>query len=261
MIRFANGSLVAVALIALGISPGAAQNGGGESWGTIKGRIVWGGKDLPPKAKITVTQDKDHCLAKGDLYDNQFEVDPKNRGLKGVLVGLKAAPGKRLPIHPSLQEIKEKVVVLDQPRCLFIPRAIAMRQGQTLLARNSSPVPHSISWTGDGVINKGGNVVVPAMKDYPIKGLKAQPSPLSLGCSFHPWMKGQLMIYNHPYFAVTKADGSFEIKLAPGGNHRLTIFHEGIGWRLGAEGPRGAGEPITVKAGQVVDLGDLKMGK
>jgi hypothetical protein len=258
MVRYAIGALAAVGLSAVWLTPGAAQNGG--EWGTIKGRIVWGGKELPPRKKITVTQDQMHCLAKGDLYDNEFEVDPKTKGLKNVFVALKAAPGSKLPIHPSLKEIKAKEVVLDQPMCLFIPRAVAMRQGQTLLAKNSAPIQHNIRWTGDETINKGGSVLIPAMKDFPIKGLKAEPLPLILECNIHPWMKGRLMVYNHPYFAVTKADGSFEIKLAPGGNHRLTIYHEGIGWRLGAKGPRGKGEPVTVKAGQVVDLGELKMG-
>jgi len=257
MIRFASAALAAVGLSAVWLAPGAAQNGGGQ-WGTIKGRIVWGGKKLPERKKITVTQDKDHCLAKGDLYDNEFEVDPKTKGLKDVFVSLKAAPGGKLMIHPSLTEIKDKEVVMDQPRCLFSPRAVAIRKGQTLIARNSSPVQHNFNYSG--ISNSGQNLLIPPGKEIPLKDLKVEPRiPIGVSCGIHPWMRGMVAVYNHPYFAVTKADGSFEIKLAPAGMQRLVIYKEGIGWRGGAKGAKDAGEPITVKAGGVTDLGELKM--
>jgi hypothetical protein len=257
MIRYASGALVAVGLSAVWLAPGAAQNGGGE-WGTIKGRIVWGGAKMPERNKVKVTQDQMHCLSKGALIDNLFEVDSKTRGLKNVFVALKAPPGGKLPIHPTLQKVTQKEVVLDQPLCLFIPRAVAIREGQTLLAKNSAPVQHNIRWTGDPNINKGNSVLIPPMKELPIKGLKAQILPLVLECNIHPWMSGRLAVYNHPYFMVTKADGSFEIKLAPAGEYRLSVYHEGIGWLGGAKGK--AGLPVQVKPGGVTDLGELKMG-
>src|SRR5262245_22007074 len=70
--------------------PGGAkpEAGGAGGWGTIKGRIVWGGKQPPKQAQVKVTVDKDHCLAKGPLLDSLFEVNPKNKGLKNVFVAL-----------------------------------------------------------------------------------------------------------------------------------------------------------------------------
>jgi hypothetical protein len=241
--------------------PGEAKAGaeGAGGWGTIKGRIVWSGAKLPKQAEVKVTVDKDHCLAKGVLLDNLFEVNPKNKGFKNVFVALKPPPDETLPVHPKLKDPPKEPVVVDQPRCLFIPRALAVREGQEILAKNSSPVVHNIRWAGDPDLNPGGNITLPAGKSLVIKNLKAQPLPLIVGCNIHPWMSGRLAVYDHPYFAVTDADGNFEIKLAPAGARRLTAYHEGLGWRGGAKGK--AGQEITVKAGGVTDLGDLPMGK
>jgi hypothetical protein len=262
MTRYVSAALAAVGLAALSLAPGAAQGNKG-AWGTIKGRIVWGGAGLPKPDKIKVTADPDHCLAKGDLYDNLFQVNPKSKGLKNVFVALKQPPdkaGQPLPIHPSLKEAPKEPVSLDQPRCLFMPRAVAVREGQVVLVKNSAPVNHNIRWTGDEDFgNKGGNVTLPPSKSYNIKDLKAQPLPLIVQCNIHPWMSGRLAVYDHPYFAVTDKDGNFEIKLAPAGTYRVTFYHEGIGWRGGAKGK--AGQEITVKPGGVVDLGELPMGK
>jgi len=258
MIRYLSAALAAAGLFAVGAGPASAQGGNG-GWGTIKGRIVWGGAQLPKPEKVNVSQDKDHCLAKGALFNNRFEVDSKTRGLKSVVVALKAPKGKKIPIHPDLKDVKQKEVYIDQPRCLFIPRVVAMREGQIFVAKNSAPVNHNIKWDVDEDFNKPGNVTLPPGKQHQIKGLKAQPLPVLLSCGIHPWMGGQLWVFDHPYFVITGADGSFEIRNVPAGTHRLTIYHEAIGWRGGAKGK--AGIEVTVKAGEVTDLGNLSMGK
>jgi hypothetical protein len=261
MIRYVSAALVALGLVVLGTSSGTGQ-GAPAGWGTIKGRIVWGGKEMPKVEKINVTADKEHCLAKGPLVDTLFQVNPKNKGLKNVFVALKQPPANAanpLPIHPKLEKIANKKVVLDQPMCLFMPRAVAIREGQVVEAKNSSPVVHNIRYIGDQELNPGGSIVIPAGKFLLIKDLKAQPLPIMLECNIHPWMRGRLAVYDHPYFAVTDENGNFEIKLAPAGTYRLTGYHEGLGWRGGAKGK--AGQEITIKPGGVLDLGDLPMGK
>jgi hypothetical protein len=69
-------------------------------------------------------------------------------------------------------------------------------------------------------------------------------------------MSARLAVYDHPYFAITDADGKFEIKNAPAGNYRLKVYHESVGWRGGAAGANG--EKITIKPG-ANDLGALKL--
>ena len=53
-----------------------------EDWGTIKGEIVWAGGAIPPRAKVDVTKDKEHCLAKGPLLSDELLIDVKTNAVE-----------------------------------------------------------------------------------------------------------------------------------------------------------------------------------
>jgi hypothetical protein len=158
-----------------------------------------------------------------------------------------------LPVHPSLKNIAHKEVEVDQPTCQFVPHALGMRQGQVLVAKNSSPVSHNINWTG--IKNPGGNVLVPAGQSHAIADLLADRIPLKLSCNIHPWMSAWVRIFDHPYFAVTDENGKFEIKLAPAGKYHLVTWEEAVGY-----GPGGRlGMPIVIKGGADTDVGKIEL--
>jgi hypothetical protein len=228
----------------------------GRGWGTIKGQIIWGKSDIPERQPIKAIQDhadKKVCLAKGDVLDEQFVINPKNKGVRWTFVWLADAQGaqKDIPIHPSLKDIKDKEVVMDQPACQFEPHALGMREGQILVAKNSAPMPHNFKYSG-GIENPGSNPLIPPGGQVPIKGLKAERIPVIVECGIHPWMKAWVRVFTHPYFAVTDENGSFEIKNAPAGDYRLIVWHEGIGYLGGAKGK--TGQPIQIKAGEATAL-------
>jgi hypothetical protein len=177
-----------------------------------------------------------------------------------VYLWLEDPNGNALPIHPSLQKAPKGDVVMDQPRCQFVPHALALREGQTLLAKNSSPIAHNYNYTSlNQEVNPSGNFLMPAGgKPVPIKNLRAVDKPILISCNIHPWMSASVRVFNHPYYAVTDADGKFEIKLAPAGNYRLKAWHQGSGWLGGAKGKNG--QPIVVRAGADTDVGELKIG-
>jgi hypothetical protein len=144
---------------------------------------------------------------------------------------------------------------MDQPRCAFIPHAVALREGQTLIVKNSSPVTHNVRWEGTPLKNPADNQTIVAGKTVTIDKLKSDRYPVSISCSIHPWMKGVVRVFDSPYYAVTDEEGKFEIKLAPVGKYRLFVWHEGSGWKGGAAGR--SGEPIEIKPGDAQDLGKL----
>ena len=80
---------------------------------------------------------------------------------------------------------------------------------------------------------------------------------MPIGCNIHPWMGARVGIFDHPYFAVTDDDGAFTIKLAPAGAVRFFGYHEKLALFGGAKGRNGF--PHNVPAGDVLDLGELKM--
>jgi len=235
-----------------------------EGWGTIKGQVVWpAGTEVPkrtPIAAINQNADAGHCLSKGAVLDEEWVVNPKNRGIRWIFVWLANEDPKNkapLPISPKLKELKDTKVVIDQPICQFIPHAIAMRQGQVLVAKNSAPIPHNFKWTGNQLVpgNAGGNQLMPPGSELPIKDLKADRLPIQIECNIHPWMKGWVRVFDHPYFAVTDEDGNFEFKDAPAGKYRLMVWGS-QGYLGGAAGKNG--QPIEIKADGSTDLGKLE---
>jgi hypothetical protein len=234
----------------------AAQPATPAGWGTIKGQVVWGGDSAPERVKLKVDKDQDACLKKGDLLSDELVVDPKTKGVQWVFVWLVDAknPKGKLPIHPSLKAIKEKEVVMDQPCCMFEPHAIGLRQGQVLVGKNSSTISHNMNVVG-GAKNPNTNPIIPAGAQAKIPGWVAAPTPVSISCSIHPWMKGWVRVFDHPYFALTNAKGEFEIKDAPAGTWNLVVWQEKTGWGPGLKN----GTPITIKAGETTTLDKIEL--
>src|SRR6266566_1627035 len=66
-----------------------------------------------------------------------------------------------------------------------------------------------------------------------------------LGCDVHPWMRGWLVVLDHPHAAVTGADGRFAIAAVPAGSYTLALWHETLGR---------AERPATVPPGAHVSI-------
>jgi len=216
-----------------------------EGWGNVKGQVVFAG-DVPARAELKVDKDQDACLAKGPLLDEKYVVDKDTKGVQWVVVWL-AAPKGQLPIKPELKEIKEKVLSLDQPTCQFQPHVLAIRAGQELDAKNTAKVPHNINVQG-APSNPTLNQIIPPGGHLAIENFKASNTPVNVSCTIHGWMKGYIRVFSHPYFAVTDAQGNFEIKDAPAGTWNLVVWQEEKGWVNGGK----EGQPITIKPGETV---------
>jgi hypothetical protein len=239
-------------ILAAAASPLRADD---QAWGTVKGQVVWAGKAIPERKPINVDKNQDHCLAKGPLLSEEWVVNPKNKGIRWAFVWL--APetkNGKIPIHPDLAGRKLEPVIIDQPCCMFEPHAVGLQEGQNLIVKNTAPIAHNVNYQG-GIKNRGNNVIVPSGGQLNINNLQAEKYPVKLACNIHGWMNGWVRIFDHPYFAVTDADGKFEFKQAPAGNYRLIVWHESLGWLGGAKGRDG--RPITIKGGGETDLGTL----
>ncbi|CAN5388756.1 methylamine utilization protein [soil metagenome] len=240
----------AVTLAPSPISTNAAQAG---QWVTIKGTVVWP-KDakVPAAVPLVVGTDKAECEKKGPLMNEELVINEKNRGLKNIFVYLRPAD-KDTPaltekdIKPELLKPKSVVHEVDQPCCMFIPRALALRSGDFINFKNSSPITHNVNFSADAP-SPSENKTIPSKGNYQDpKPFVAQPGLASFACSIHPWMSGKFMIFDHPYYAVTDADGKFEIKDCPAGKYRIVYRSGDKGYSQGKLGNKGW--EITIKAG------------
>lgn len=248
--------------VALATDPKAAAG----DWGTVTGRVVWDESEkLPERREVDFEKlkvqgdDLKFFTSKGKVYYEDWVIAPKSKALQHVFVWLRPDSTKRdadpLPVHADLKEVKAAEVVMDQEPMGYRPPALALRAGQTLVVKNTSPIFHSLVWSSEN--NGDGNRAMPAGSAITFERLKAERVPVPFSCAPHPWEKAYLRVFDHPYFALTGPDGRFEIKLAPAGKLRLAVWQETLGFKGGTAGR--FGQPITVEAGATLDLGDLKV--
>ena len=248
-------ALVAGAVSLSGVAPA-------QEWVTVKGKVVLPKDKIPAPAAgdevIAPGGDKAVCEAKGPLAKNVLVVNPKNDGVKNVIVWLRPDTDNRKDVlkpeqvKPELAKVASKNHVIDQPCCQFEPRVLAVRVGDTLEVKNSATINHNIKYDGDNAFN----VNLPAGMAHKM----AQPfgeagKIVPFSCNIHPWMQGKVRVYDHPYFAVTDANGEFEIKDAPAGKFRVVYWHE-LGFHKGKDGFLGFPETLT---GPVTNLKPLTL--
>lgn len=221
-------------------------------FGTIKGRLVWGGAEAPKRKEITENKKKDpEVCAKVPLFDTELVVDEKTKGVGQAFAFLPSPKGKNPEAEKALLE-KTPVVVIDQVNCEYVPYSTAAHKNQTIDFKSSDPAGHNVHYTGFS--NNANFALGPNGSSK--KKLVAEKRPINLACDIHPWMKGNIMVFDHPFFAVTGPDGSFEITGVPAGKQNLIVWQRKAGY-VTEGGSKGL--EVDVKAGGVVDLGEIKL--
>jgi plastocyanin len=118
-------------------------------------------------------------------------------------------------------------VVLDQKGCRYNPRVLGIMAGQPLKVLNSDTADHNIH---DMPSNNPPWNESQMPTDKPIVKTFAKPEMMiPVQCNQHPWMRAYINVMQHPYFAVSAPDGSYEIKNLPPGEYTLAAVHEKFG--------------------------------
>jgi hypothetical protein len=214
-------------------------------WGTLRGRFVFDGAPPGPRS-ITPTKDLEVC-GKHDLYDESLVVG-SDGGLANVVVFLRSPPGE---IHEAYDARKGEAVVLDNLHCRFEPHVVGLWTEQKLKLKNSDPVGHNTK--ADLNNNESFNVLLSAGVGEDRTFGEAETQPAGVVCSIHPWMGAYVLIRRDPYFAVSGANGTFEIAHLPAGRPlEFQVWHE----RAAGSQNALAGPPRVVDAasGQPLDL-------
>jgi plastocyanin len=186
--------------------------------GSIKGTVIFEGEAPDPKA-ITGVKDE-FCKAKGARTVEDVAVTKGK--LKDVLVRIQngTAGTHKAPSTP---------VIIDQKQCMYVPRVVGLVAGQRLQLRNSDGTFHNVA-AAVGSSTLWNKPMPEGDPDLSFESPKAGDIA-TLSCGAHPWMSAYAVVHDHPFFAVTREDGTFEIKgLAPG-TYTLEAWHPTLGMK------------------------------
>jgi plastocyanin len=207
--------LVAVVAAALGAGTAARQAAGG----TIRGHVIVAAVAGPGDRPLV----SDLSARRPDATDRRRAVVY----LEGGLV-------------PAFGELRTPRARMDQRGEQFFPRILAITVGTTVDFPNNDTTFHNVfslsrvepfdlcryrpGRTGSIVFRRTG--IVPVF------------------CDIHTHMSAYILVFNHPFFAVTAEDGSYTIAGVPPGTYNLLVWSE-----LGRGQPR----RITVVEGAAVE--------
>jgi hypothetical protein len=142
--------------------------------------------------------------------------------------------GKALPVDKRLDLASEE--------CRLDPQVQAAVVGSTFNVFNDDRLIHRLTFFRFGThdtltvmpfFNTG--QLVPSERIAKAAGL------VEVRCAQHPWTHAYIAVFDHPYFAVTKPDGTFRIDSVPAGNYRMMIWHYGAAQPIE--------RPVTVAGG------------
>jgi hypothetical protein len=187
--------------------------------GRVTGNVRLTG-DVPADTVVHPTSDTDVCGT--EFIDTTLVRD--GDGLGGVVVWLDGvSSGKPLPY------IRRHDIANDG--CRLTPRVQAVPMGGTLNVRSLDRVVHRNRFVREGEPDSASVLVTENDEGQvvPLERVLNVPGLLEVRCDQHPWTRGWIAIFAHPYFTVTKPDGSFAMDSVPPGRYRLMTWHERTG--------------------------------
>jgi plastocyanin len=163
------------------------------------------------------------CMPEGPTVSEVVVVGPGD-GLQNVFVYVKDGLGDRTFTAPQTP------IVLEQKGCRYVPHVFGAQVGQPVKIVNSDPTLHNV------------HAVPKANTEFnfgqPLKGMETtrmfeKPEVMvPFKCDVHGWMSAWGGIVPHPFFAITKPDGTFEIKGLPAGTFTIETWHEQFGLQM-----------------------------
>ena len=200
----------------------AGRAGGPPSAGTgasIRGTVHFEGK--VPAAK-TISMAADPVCAKqhpSPILAQEVLTDGKG-DLQNVIVFVAEGLGDKTFDAPS------QAAVVEQKGCLYQPHVMGVRANQPLEVVNDDATSHNIHPTPAN--NREWNKAEPPGSKLE-EAFAREEIAIPVKCNVHPWMKGYIAVFKHPFFAVTGKDGSFDLSNLPRGTYTIKAWHEKLG--------------------------------
>ena len=226
----------------------AAVASGGTGWGHLKGVFKLAGT-APAPSKLSVEKDLQVC-GRHPIFDQGLVVDSASGGIANVLVFARKVSRE----FPEYKSAAPGETLFDQKDCVFLSHLFVLRKRDTMKIKNSDPVGHNTNMSPNG--NPQLNQLIAPGDSITYNFAQQLSAPAEAACTIHPWMRAYVMCREDAYFAVSKSDGSFEIKNLPAGEPiTFQVWHERATGGLKAKSDWAQGRfTVTIPENGEVDL-------
>lgn len=215
--------LSAIFILVLAISVATSRNVRAGSppttGGAVHGTVRINGKVPPGK---TISMSADPACAKlhpSPVVAQEVMADAKGE-LENVIVFVSEGLGDRTFDPPT------QPAVVEQKGCMYQPHVLAVRANQPLELVNDDSTSHNIHPVPAN--NREWNKAEPPGSKMD-EVFAREEVAIPVKCNVHPWMRGYIAVFKHPYFAVTGKDGAFDLSNLPPGTYTIKAWHEKLG--------------------------------
>jgi polysaccharide lyase family 4-like protein len=212
----------------------------GAAGGSITGNVTL--KSPLPLQPVPAGRDSAVC---GKVVPDS-SVQQKGSGLGNVVVWLDdVRKGKTIPLEKRLE--------LESDRCLLTPRVQGAVVGSAVNVIGHDDFRQHLRFIAAGEPEPRAGILLGKDEQVIPTELPAKsPGMVIVKDVDHPWPRAYLAVFDHPYYAVTKPDGSFTIDGVPPGKYKLVAWHERTGKKE---------QPVEVPASGAAKVGVVLEGK
>jgi plastocyanin len=131
--------------------------------------------------------------------------------------------------------------IMDQRNETFVPHLLAVTTGTAVDFPNSDKFYHNVFSLSKTKRFDLGRYAAGESKRIVFD----RPGIVRVFCEIHSHMNAYILVFNHPYFAVSDDEGRYHIDNVPPGTYNVIAWHEGD-----SDEPR----PVTVPDGAAAEL-------
>jgi hypothetical protein len=183
--------------------------------GSVSGTISFNG--AAPAAKQFDNSSDAVCKAGGPVFSE--EVVANNGKLQNVFVYVKSGLPANVSFPPQTSE-----VALDQKGCKYVPHVLGLHTGASLKIASSDQTNHNVHPMPKN--NREWNDTIFPSADPITRKFTKPEVMIPVGCGIHKWMRAYIGVLDHPFFAVSDANGQFTLKGLPPGEYEVEAWHE-----------------------------------
>ena len=191
---------------------------GAEGSGQLSGRVSIEG---PTPMEKVIPMDPECAAEHPGPVTTRFYVTSRDGGLADVLVLITAGlPQQNWPVQ-------RKPVTLKLRGCLYENHIVGVQANQLFEVQNFGTVMHNVHLFSErnGETNRA---FLPGQSPMEFKFVEPERF-LKFKCDVHPWELAYVNVIEHPFFAITDANGSFVIKGLPPGAYTVQAHHRKAG--------------------------------